>query len=126
MKKAKTLPKLKAELQMVFNSYIRERDKDKPCISCGQYKPLQAGHFYTVKQYDGLRFDEDNVHGECAYCNLFDGMHLLKYAENLKLRIGKERFAELERRANIYKQDGHKWTRSELMGLIWYYKNKLK
>ena len=126
MKKAKTLPKLKAELQILFNSYIRERDKEQPCISCGQFKPLQAGHFYTVKQYDGLRFDEDNVHGECAYCNLFDGMHLLNYAANLKERIGEQRCSDLEYRANLYKKDGYKWTRSELMGLIQYYKNKLK
>ena len=125
MKKAKTLPKLKAELQMIFNSYIRERDKDKPCISCGQYKPLQAGHFYTVKQYDGLRFNEDNCWGECSYCNLFDGMHLLKYSENLKKRIGEERFNNLEYLANLYKKDGYKWTRSELLGLIEFYKNKL-
>lgn len=125
MKKTKTLPKLKAELQVLFNSYIRERDKDEPCISCGEYKPLQAGHFYTVKQYDSLRFNEDNCAGECSYCNLFDGMHLLKYSENLKKRIGEERFNNLEYLANLYKKDGYKWTRSELLGLIEFYKNKL-
>ena len=120
--KQKSLPKLKKDCQDVFNKFIRLRDKDKPCISCGQFKTLQAGHFYTVKQYDGLRFNEDNVHGECAYCNLFDGMHLLNYAANLKNRIGEQRCAELEQRANLYKKDGYKWTRSELMELIKKYK----
>jgi len=38
MKKTKSLPKLKKDLQLIFNAFIRVRDKDEPCISCGQYK----------------------------------------------------------------------------------------
>lgn len=124
--KKKTLPKLKAELQIVFNSYIRERDKGKPCISCGQFKPLQAGHFYPVKGYDFLRFNEDNVHGECAGCNCFDEGHLINYHENLITRIGKDRVDQLKEMARDYKMNGHKWTRSELEAMIERYKNKLK
>jgi hypothetical protein len=62
MKKAKSLPKLKADLQKIFNEFIRLRDKGKPCISCGQPKDyLQAGHFYSVRMYDGLRFNENKT-----------------------------------------------------------------
>ena len=126
MKKTKTLPKLKAELQKIFNEYIRKRDEGKPCISCGLMKPLQAGHYYPVQGYDGLRFNEDNVHGECAGCNLFDTSHLIPYGVNLRERIGHERYGELWNLAGDYKQNGYKWRRSELLDLIEIYKEKLK
>ena len=126
MKKRKSLPKLKAELQIIFNSYIRERDKGKPCISCGQFKTLQAGHFFPVNGYDSLRFNEDNVHGECAGCNCFDEGHLISYHENLIARIGTDRVEQLKEMARDYKMNGYKWTRSELEAMIERYKNKLK
>jgi hypothetical protein len=122
----KTLPKLKAELQAIFNAYIRERDRGKPCISCGQFKTLQAGHFFPVKGYDALRFDEDNVHGECAGCNCFDEGHLIGYQDNILTRIGLERLNALKERARDYKKNGYKWSRSELEELIKVYKQKLK
>lgn len=125
MKKAKSLPKLKAELQKIFNEFIRLRDKDKPCISCGQFKELQAGHYYSVKGYDGLRFDELNCAGECAGCNCFDESHLIGYGENLLERIGAVNFGILKMRAATYKRMGYKWSRSELEEKIQYYKNKV-
>lgn len=123
MKKKKSLPKLKAECQMVFNAFIRNRDEDKPCISCGlpkQYK--QAGHYYPTQGYDGLRFDEFNCHGECVGCNCFDSGHLIAYGENLLNRIGKAEFDSLKKRAFNYKRNGHKWSRSEIEDLIKKYK----
>ena len=124
--KKKTLPQLKAKLQIIFNEYIRLKSADAPCISCGQYKPLQAGHFYSVKGYDGLRFNELNVHGECARCNLFDDRHLLNYAANLPGRIGKENCEILENLAKEYKKNGHKWSRMELEEMIKEYALKVK
>ena len=115
MKKAKSLPKLKAECQKVFNAYIRKRDEGLPCISCGEFKPLQAGHYYPVQGYDGLRFNGFNVNGECAGCNCFDDAHLINYGDNLLERIGEDDFAELKAQAKDYKQNGYKWSRSELI-----------
>jgi hypothetical protein len=125
--KAKSLPKLKAELQTVFNTFVRERDKDQPCISCGLPKETkQAGHYFAVKGYDSLRFDEDNVHGECSGCNCFDESHLIGYGDNLIERIGVDRYERLRQRAAEYKKNGYKWTRSELLEKIEYYKQKIK
>lgn len=121
-----TVPRLKAKLQLIFNEFIRLRDEGKPCISCGEFKVLQAGHFYSVRQYDGLRFNELNTHGECVRCNIFDDRHLLNYASNLPGRIGKENFELLENIARVYKKNGHKWTRSELMEMIKIYSAKVK
>lgn len=125
MKKKKTLAKLKQDLQKVFNKYIRTRDEGKPCISCGQYKDLEAGHYYAVQGYDALRFDPDNVHGECAGCNRFNESHLIHYGLNLARRIGSKRYAELIDRAVQYKKGGFKWDRSEILEMIEQYKQKL-
>jgi hypothetical protein len=125
-RKPKTLPKLKAELQLIFNAWIRQRDEGKPCISCGQFKTdMQAGHFYAVGGYDGLRFNQDNCHAECVKCNCFDESHLIGYSDNLLERIGSERFNKLKLDAKIYKAIGHKWNRSDLIDAIKYYKNEL-
>ncbi len=126
-KKAKSLPKLKAEAQRHFNAYIRQRDKDLPCISSDKYDHFkQAGHYFPVKTHDGLRFDEDNCHGETAYSNCFDEGHLIGYHDNLLARIGEDRFKALYQRAADYKQNGNKWSRSDIQEIITKYKNKLK
>ncbi len=125
MKKTKTVGKLKKELQKIFNTYIRQRDEGKPCISCGQYNKLQAGHFYAVGGYDGLRFNEDNVHGECARCNCWDESHLIPYNKNLIKKIGEDRYYTLEQEAEIYKRVGYKFSRPELQELIEYCKSKI-
>jgi hypothetical protein len=126
MQKHKSIPALKAELQLIFNKFIRYRDANEPCISCGKVKELQAGHYYSVKGYDGLRFDEMNVNGECSGCNCFDESHLIGYGENLKIKIGLTEYKKLCDRARQYKINGYKFTRSELMDKIDYYKYKVK
>jgi len=126
MKKAKSLPKLKADLQKIFNEFIRLRDQGKPCISCGQFKPLQAGHYFPTQGYDGLRFNENNVHGECAGCNCFDEAHLIHYTNNLEKRIGYDAYMSLNFDAQQYKKNGYKWSRSELIEKIEQYKQQIK
>lgn len=133
MKKRITLAKLKEKVQKVFNKYIRLRDSGGgffTCMSCSITKStdvLNAGHFYAVKGYDGLRFNEDNVHGECASCNCWDQSHLIGYAISLKEKIGKEHLDNLHLTAANYKKDaGFKWDRSELEAMIKHYTEKIK
>ena len=126
MKKPKSLPKLKAEAQILFNSWVRKRDEGLPCISCGEHKPdMQAGHYFAVGGYDGLRFNEDNAHLECRYDNCFNESHLIHYGTNLIERIGKERYNKLMSDALAYKMNGYKWSRSEVTEIIAKYKKKL-
>lgn len=124
-KKLKSIPKLKSECQKLCNEVVRLRDRNKPCISCGQFRELQAGHYYAVGGYDGLRFDLDNINGECARCNCFDESHLIGYGDNLLLKIGQQRFLELKERAAEYKKNGYKWSRSELEDLIEKFKKMI-
>jgi len=101
--KLKTKKDYEKELQTVVNKFIRLRDKDKPCISCD--KPLlnkfDAGHFYPAGSYKNLRFNEDNIHGQCVACNQHRHGNLLEYRPRLIKRIGQERLDELDRLRTI-------------------------
>ena len=88
-------PELVKLAQKAFNGYIRARDADKPCISCG--KPLQAatigggfdcGHYRSVGSAVHMRFVEDNAHGQCKFCNLHLAGNHVAYRAGLLIRIG--------------------------------------
>lgn len=123
-RKSPTLSTLTHRLDDVFSKYIRLRDAMPSglfrCISCGQIKPIykaDAGHYYSRKHMS-TRFDEDNVHAECAACNRFSSEHIIGYRENLIRKIGEQRFILLEVKAHETK----KWSHFELEQLIKYYK----
>lgn len=63
--------KSKAKADRYFSKYIRLRDKDKPCITCGKYGDKDCGHFIS-RRFEATRFDEKNVHGQCIKCNRFE------------------------------------------------------
>ncbi len=97
----KSTSSLKQQAIKVFNSFIRERDKDEPCISCGKHTTLQAGHFYSAGKHQNLRFNEDNCHGQCVKCNYYMSANLLKYRENLIKKIGFEGVERLDYLASV-------------------------
>ena len=55
--------------QAAVNSFVRIRDENLPCISCGRMKPLEAGHWRSRAAYPEIRFDTRNLAGQCAGCN---------------------------------------------------------
>jgi len=121
-KKLPSIPSLIKKAEQVFNAYIRKRDAGKPCISCGKTgKVLQAGHYYKV-QICNMRFDEDNVHGECEGCNCFDIDHLIGYRKGLVERYGEDFVKILDIKYDAYKRDGWKWERLYLIDIITRYK----
>lgn len=81
---------LRGMLWTVFSAHIRERDKDQPCISCGQHhEAKQAGHYVPVGNSSVvLWFLEENVNGECPSCNAFDSWHLVPMRKNLIYKWG--------------------------------------
>lgn len=95
-------------LRIVFNAYIRERDKGKACISCNKVltENYDAGHFYCVSSYPNLQFNELNVHGQCKNCNQFKDGNIEVYRRNLINRIGSANFERLElaKQKDILKQ----------------------
>ena len=119
-KKSRTsLGALKKQTQLLFNIYIRLRDKGLPCISSNiPYKSdFDAGHCFPVGSYEGLRYDYDNVHGQSIGDNRFNEGNHVDYLINLPKRIGVERFKALVKRAEDYKKYGKKFTRSELIDI---------
>lgn len=128
--KKSNLSSLVKKLDKEFSLFIRLRDskafgfKAFKCISCGQIKPFEkadCGHYYSrVKM--STRFDEDNAHAECSFCNRYRADHLDGYRENLIKKIGQPRFDVLRYRSNQTK----KWSAFELEALIKYYKEQNK
>jgi hypothetical protein len=114
-----SLPKMLEKTQRVFNSYIRNRDSGLPCISCGR-EGNQAGHYFTVKGFSALRFDEWNVNLQCAGCNLFLHGNQAMYRIGLVDRIGEKAVAELE--AKAVGDRIKKWSVDELKEIINKYK----
>ena len=107
-----SLKNAKANTKGVVHAYVRERDKGKPCISCGtSWRPdFQAGHFKKAELYETLRYNTDNIHGQCPRCNLHLDGNVQKYADNLPNRIGKERFEKIMYLASIDKQFTKVWN----------------
>jgi len=86
------------ESQAAFNAFIRERDKDLPCISCGRFHQgsYDAGHYRSIGAQPMLRFHEDNTHKQCVPCNQHKSGNAVEYRIRLLLRIGADRVAYLE------------------------------
>jgi hypothetical protein len=83
---------------------------------------MNAGHFYSAGQFSAIRWDEDNVHGQCIACNNFKHGNLLAYREGLLAKIGEKRLQRLE----IRRHNESKLDRGTLLILIDKYKNQLK
>lgn len=122
--KDKSVPQLKKIAERHFNKFIRERDRDKPCISCGKYTTLECGHFYSGGHYSALKFEEDNCAGQCRKCNWYLSGNLIEYQKNLRKRIGDERVEKLHLKAGVYKRQGYKWDRFFLLDVIEKYRSR--
>lgn len=127
-KKAPSLSTLIDRLDTAFSKYIRLRDAMPSgvfrCISCGQIKPLEqadCGHYYS-RTHMGTRFDEDNCHAECRFCNRFKADHMIGYRENLEKKIGSQRLALLSVKAH----GTHKFAHFEIEQLIKYYRVRVE
>lgn len=106
------------------NAYIRARDEGQGCISCGRKNAEQwnAGHFISVGANRTLRFDEDNIHLQCARpCNKDKGGNIHEYRKGLLKKIGPERLARLDGW-----HEPVKMTREKAEEIERYYKDKLK
>ena len=87
--KLKTRSDWMREAQAAFNLFIRLRDADEPCISCGRHHTGQyhAGHFLSVGARPELRFEERNVHKQCSACNNHLAGNIVLYRKALFSKI---------------------------------------
>jgi len=100
----------------LVHAYVRERDKGKPCISCGvKWNPdFQCGHHYKSETFTTLRFNLDNLAGQCVRCNIFLEGNFDNYALNLPYRIGIKKYNDLQSLASIDKQFSKVWNLENL------------
>lgn len=124
----KTIPELIREAQTAFNAYIRERDKDQPCICCD--RPLgegdvggayDCGHWRSTGSAPHLRFDERNAHAQRKQCNRWGAGRAVEYRAGLIRRLGVEVVSSLEA-----DNRAHKWQRDELVAIRDTYRTKLR
>lgn len=116
--------KLKEKAQQVVNKYIRLRDNDFPCISCGTIANIQyaAGHFRPAGNNQHLRYNTNNIHKQCNMnCNMNKSGNLIPYRINLIKKIGLKKVEELEKNNEV-----KKYSIEYLNKLIRIFKRKIK
>lgn len=118
----KSISKLIMEARIPFQKWIRERDRNQPCISCGSAKSqtYHAGHFAKAEIYTGLIFNEDNCHRQCAQCNFYLDGNEANYRIGLIKKIGEKRVKELEDSKDRLRT--YKFTREQLTEIKEHYK----
>lgn len=115
--------KLRETAQFWFNKFIRLRDKDEPCISCGhtQGRQFHAGHYKPAGANPQLRFNELNVHKQCSICNNYKSGNLAEYRKNLIKKIGIKNVEALEQDKST-----KKYSIEDYANIIVKYKSECK
>lgn len=118
------------EAQVAFNTFVRQRDKDKPCICCGRVETQvsglnshgwDCGHYRSVGSAPHMRFNENNAHRQLVLCNRHGAGRAVDYRIGLIARIGLAAVEALES-----DQTPCKWTVEELQTIKAKYRQKLK
>jgi len=121
---AMTPSQWKQKLQKTFNKFIRIRDYQKGCVSCETSligKKYDAGHFWA-STYEGIRFNEWNVHAQCVHCNRHKRSNAHEYRLRITNRITPEQLQWLEDN----RHNELKLTIPMIKDLIDVYKQKIK
>lgn len=103
--KLKTRRDYLKEAQVAFNRYIRIRDENKPCISCGS-EPMDnkvggvrdCGHYLSRGAHPEarFRFGLDNTASQCVRCNRYLSGNVANFRHGLINRWGVERVEAME------------------------------
>lgn len=126
LEKLKTLGEYEQEARTVFQKWVRLRDEDEGCISCGRFADrYDGGHFFDAGIYSGLIFHEDNCHKQCSRpCNKDLHGNKLNYRIGLIKKIGEEKVKWLEE--NKDRLRNYSYSKEELIEIKFKYKQKIK
>lgn len=112
--KKRTLAQVKKDVWKVVSLAVRLRDANVHgqcnCISCDTVAyyirdNIHAGHFFQSRNFPGVRWDLDNLHGQCAKCNIGKAGNQYRYYLKLRNKIGEDGVNGLNKRADIkYKE----------------------
>ena len=122
----KTLKQYEAEAKKSFQKYVRLRDKDLPCVSCGATDTdlWDGGHYFKAELFSGLIFDERNVHKQCRKCNRYLGGNEIQYRIGLVDRFGENYVKQLEK--DSISKRVYKFSKEELIAKKLHYDIKIK
>ena len=124
--KLKSIRQLINEARVPFQRWIRFRDANDACISCGtrDSELWDAGHYLKAEIYTGLIFDEVNVNKQCRKCNTFLGGNESGYRMGLVKKYGEDAVRYLEESADALRV--HRYGREELIEIKKQYQKKLR
>lgn len=79
-KKRFSRSKLIAECDRVASLFVRERDKGKPCVTCGSEwsETMQNWHFAS-RRHLNTRWHEKNMNWQCPACNMWGAGEQFKH-----------------------------------------------
>ena len=121
MRKSKNKAKSKEKADKYFSLFIRERDKDKPCVTCGAYTDSKdCGHFLS-RRFESTRYDEQNSHGQCQKCNRFEYGNQYEHGLKIDQMYGKGTAEKLHMKSKML----CKRNQNDYEEIAKYYKNKL-
>ena len=122
------------DAQYWCNKYIRLRDHDRPCISCGKMDyelpdkyggKWDAGHFLTRGSRRWIRYHPYNLAKQCKPCNApgpYKAAEVArKFRENLIERVGLEMVEYLENN-----HDNYSFSVEDLQEIVVEYKERIK
>lgn len=117
------------EAQKAFNSWVRFRDRDLPCICCGKFAAVgeigggryDAGHYLSRGSHPHLKFDERNCFKQRKGCNRPGGTTAAAFRLGVIARIGLQAVEALES-----DNEPRHYTIADLIALKAHYKAKLK
>jgi len=111
------------DTQIAFNAWVRARDAELPCVSCGRHHQgkYDAGHYRTVGSNPALRFEPMNCHRQCSPCNTRLSGNIVNYRIELVKRIGAEAVEWLEG-----PHEAKRYTVDELKAMTADYRAKTK
>lgn len=104
------------------------RDSDRfgivDCITCKKrehWKNVHAGHF-VKRSVNSLRYDSENVNGQCGQCNVYKYGEQYAYSKALDEKYGDGTAKKLFDRRG----EQHKFTKEELQQIIDDSKEEIK
>ena len=122
----KSISRLISEARIPFQKWIRLRDANEPCISCGTTtaKIWHAGHYLKAELFTGIVFNQINVNKQCERCNTFLNGNESSYRIGLVKKYGEKIVKELEESSNFLRQ--YKFTREEIKKIKTKYQKLLR
>ncbi|WP_374757575.1 recombination protein NinG [Yersinia canariae] len=111
------------QAQQAVNAFVRARDSNLPCVSCGTTSAAQwdAGHYRTTAAAPQFRFDPRQIHKQCSVCNQHKSGNIVPYRVELIKRIGIEVVDAIENN-----HERRSYSIEELKGIRDYYRLELK